>query len=71
VDPSGPVLLQFLLFGVMMAVGGFMINGLIGVFAGGVGRKLTGDARFSKWLGRISAGIFVALAARLAFLQRG
>jgi threonine/homoserine/homoserine lactone efflux protein len=71
VDPNGPVLLQFLLFGVMMAVGGFVVNGLVGIFAGGIGRKLTGDARFATWLGRISAGIFVALAARLALMQRG
>ncbi|WP_420568366.1 LysE family translocator [Thalassovita sp.] len=71
VDPAGAVLPQFLIFGVVLSVGGFIINGLVGIFAGGIGRKLTGDARFATWLGRISAGIFVALAARLALMQRG
>lgn len=71
VDPAGPVLLQFLAFGAMMALGGFIVNGLVGIFAGGIGRRLARSAGFATWLGRISAGIFLALAARLALMQRG
>lgn len=71
VDPSQAVLPQFLIFGLVLSVGGLVINGLVGIFAGSIGRKLTQDAGFATWLGRISAGIFVALAARLALLQRG
>jgi threonine/homoserine/homoserine lactone efflux protein len=71
VDPTRTVLPQFLICGAVLSLGGFIINGLVGLFAGGIGRKLTGDARFATWLGRISAGIFVALAARLALMQRG
>lgn len=72
VDPSrGMVLAQFLIFGLMLAIGGFVVNGLVGVFAGGVGRRLTGSAVFARWLGRISAGIFAGLALRLALIEKG
>lgn len=72
VDPArGAVLLQFLIFGAVLALGGFVINGLVGVFAGGIGRKLTGSPVFARWLGRVSAGIFAGLAVRLALLERG
>lgn len=72
VDPArGAVLLQFLIFGTVLALGGFVINGLVGVFAGGIGRKLTGSPVFARWLGRVSAGIFAGLAVRLALLERG
>lgn len=67
----GAVLLQFLIFGAVLALGGFVINGLVGVFAGGIGRKLTGSPVFARWLGRVSAGIFAGLAVRLALLERG
>ncbi|MEZ5676427.1 Threonine/homoserine/homoserine lactone efflux protein [Thalassovita litoralis] len=71
VDPARAVLPQFLIYGGVLALGGFVINGLVGIFAGGLGRKLARDAGFATWLGRVSAAIFVALAARLALLQRG
>lgn len=72
VDPArGAVLLQFLIFGAVLALGGFVINGLVGVFAGGIGRRLTGGPVFARWLGRVSAGIFAGLAVRLALLERG
>lgn len=71
IDPARAVLWQFLVFGLVLSTGGFVINGLIGIFAGGIGRKLAGNAKFATWLGRVSAGIFVALAARLAVMQRG
>ncbi len=68
VDPAaGSVLLQFLIFGVVLGIGGFFINGAVGVFASGIGRSLT---RSGKVLGRVTSGIFVALAARLAVLEQ-
>jgi len=71
VDPiRGNILGQFLIFGSVLAIGGFFINGLIGAFAGGLGRRLTGSPQFARRLGYISAGIFTALAARLAFLEK-
>ena len=64
---AGSVLGQFLIFGAVLGVGGFVINGGVGVFASTFGRKL---AKGGPVLGYISAGIFVALAARLAMVER-
>ena len=70
VDPAqGSILGQFLIFGLVLAVGGMVINGGVGVFAGTLGQRLTGP-RFARGLGWVSAGIFTALAARLAVLER-
>ncbi|WP_299281064.1 LysE family translocator [uncultured Tateyamaria sp.] len=68
VDPAaGPVLGQFLIFGAMLALGGFVINGAVGVFAGGIGQQLARGSRVLDW---ISASVFAALAVRLAVLER-
>lgn len=72
VDPSaGPVLLQFLTFGAIIGLGGFFINGAVGVFAGGAGRFLTGSPKVGRVLGYVSGTIFAGLAVRLAVLERG
>ncbi|CUH87740.1 homoserine/Threonine efflux protein [Phaeobacter sp. CECT 5382] len=55
---------------VVLAFGGFVINGLIGIFAGTAGRHLISSPAVAVWLGRISAGIFAGLALRLALLQK-
>jgi hypothetical protein len=44
-----------------------VINAGVGVFASTLGRRL---ARGGRLLGYLSAGIFVALAARLAMMER-
>ncbi|MEW2913014.1 LysE family translocator [Leisingera sp. JC11] len=67
---AGPVLGQFLIFGLILAAGGFVINGLVGIFAGQAGRRLTGSPVFARWLGRVSAGIFAGLAVRLAIMEK-
>ena len=66
----GNVFGQFMLFGAVIAFGGFIINGGVGAFAGRFGRALTTNGRNSRILSRISGGIFLALAARLAVLER-
>ncbi len=71
VPEKGDVLAQFLIFGAVLSLGGFAINAMVGLFAGGVGRQLTGNPVFARWLGRISAGIFAGLALRLALLEKG
>jgi threonine/homoserine/homoserine lactone efflux protein len=71
VDPSRAVLPQFLVLGAVLALGGLVINGLVGGFAGGIGRKLAGSVTLARWLPRVSAAIFAGLAARLAVMQRG
>jgi len=67
VPQAGLVLVQFMIFGGIMAVGGFIINGGVGLFASGLGRKLAGGGRVLSW---ISGSIFAALAVRLAVLER-
>jgi len=67
---AGSVMGQFLIFGAVLATGGFVINGGVGLVAGGVGRHLVTNPRNSRILGRISGGIFLALALRLAITER-
>jgi threonine/homoserine/homoserine lactone efflux protein len=64
---AGSVLGQFLIFGAILSVGGFFINGAVGVFASGAGRRLAQGSRVLDW---ISASIFAGLALRLAILER-
>jgi len=64
---AGSVLAQFLLFGAVLGLGGFVINGAVGVFASGLGRRMIRGGRVLGW---ITSGMFVALAARLAVLER-
>ncbi|WP_127105536.1 LysE family translocator [Pararhodobacter zhoushanensis] len=70
VDPARPILPQFLLFGAVLSVGGLVVNGAVGLAAGGAAGRLMRSARFATVLGRVSAGIFTALALRLALMQR-
>jgi threonine/homoserine/homoserine lactone efflux protein len=70
IDPArGHILSQFLIFGAILATGGLLVNGLVGVFAGSLGRRLAQSPRFSRILGWITAGVFTALAARLALME--
>lgn len=68
VDPAaGPVVVQFLIYGAMIGTTGFLVNGLAGVFAGSAGQRLAGESRV---LDYVTGGIFAALAARLAMMER-
>ena len=70
IDPALAILPQFLTYGLVLALGGFVINGGVGVFAGGLGRRLATSPRLARGLGLASAAIFATLAVRLALLQR-
>ena len=70
VDPTGPVFAQFITLGLVFAAGGLLVNGVVGVFAGRLGRELATSPIFALWLGRVSAGIFTMLALRLAIMER-
>lgn len=67
VPEAGSVLGQFLIFGAALSLGGFIINGAVGVFASGAGRRLAQGSRVLDW---ITASVFAALAVRLAILER-
>lgn len=71
VDPARAVLPQFLVLGLVFSLGGFVVNGIVAVFAGGAGQRLAGSAVFARWLGRVGAVIFAGLALRLALLTKG
>lgn len=64
---AGPVLFQFIVFGVVLSLGGLAINGLLGMGAGSLGQKL---AQGSRLLDILTASIFAALAVRLAIMER-
>ena len=71
VDPDkGSVLFQFLIFGMILNIGGTIINAVIGVFAGGIGRFLARNKRAASRLQYLTGFVFVGLAAKLAFDQR-
>ncbi|WP_435259911.1 LysE family translocator [Thioclava sp. FR2] len=71
VDPSRAVLPQFMTLGFVFSLGGLLVNGAVGVFAGKLGQGLATSPAFSRWLGRVSAGIFGLLALRLAMMEKG
>ncbi|WP_166418451.1 LysE family translocator [Cochlodiniinecator piscidefendens] len=66
VDPTRAVLPQFLTLGLVMAIGGFIVNGLVGVFASGVGHVLLQNPRVDRILRFVSATVFGALALKIA-----
>ena len=71
VDPGqGSVLAQFLLFGAVLALGGFVINGAVGYFAGGLGRVMARNVRVEQALRYASATVFGALAGKLIWDSR-
>ena len=70
VDPTRAILPQFLTLGVVFSIGGLIVNGAVGMFAGSIGQRVARSAGLSKWLSRISATIFGALALRLALMPR-
>lgn len=64
---AGNVLGQFVVLGIVISLGGLVINGAVGVFASGIGRRMVRGGRTLNW---ITSAIFVGLAARLAVLER-
>jgi threonine/homoserine/homoserine lactone efflux protein len=70
VDPSHPIFPQFMTLGAVFSLGGLIVNGAVGFFAGSIGQRIARSAALAKWLSRISATIFGALALRLALMPR-
>ncbi len=67
ITPDAPVLPQFLVFGGVLSVGGFVINGLVGIFAGRIGKRIRRNSRAERGLRTLSAGIFGTLALRIGW----
>jgi len=71
VDPSkGSVLIQFLIFGTILNIGGTAINAIIGVFAGSIGGFLAQNKKAARYLQYLTGSVFIGLAAKLAFDKR-
>lgn len=71
IDPDrGAIAAQFLVFGTVLGIGGFLCNGGVGCFAAGLGQRLTRSVGFGRALSYVSAGVFGALAVRLAVMER-
>jgi threonine/homoserine/homoserine lactone efflux protein len=71
VNPNaGSVLVQFLIFGTILNIGGTIINAVIGVFAGGIGAFLARNTKMARGLQYLTGFVFVTLAAKLAFDRR-
>ena len=63
-DPTlGPVPQQIIILGILLTLGGFVTDGLIGLFAG---LAATHVRRASNWMGKASALVFGGLAVRIA-----
>ena len=62
---NGSPLLQLLILGMIFNVGGTVINCVVALFAGKIGAALSTNLNFRRWFSRISAGLFLLLAARL------
>lgn len=67
---NGSPLLQLFMFGMIFNVGGTIINCIVALFAGKIGAALSTSLNFRRWFSRISAGLFVLLAARLVFERK-
>ncbi len=71
VDPArGAVLLQFLIFGAVIAGGGFVINAGVGIFAGRLGRAMARTPAIDRVLRAASASVFGLLALKLVLETR-
>tara|TARA_R110002111_G_scaffold27095_9_gene58355 strand:+ start:1890 stop:2522 length:633 start_codon:yes stop_codon:yes gene_type:complete len=71
VNPAhGAVLAQFLIFGLVIGIGGVIVNSAVGITAGGLGHHLATSPRLTRGLGYASATVFTLLAVRLALLQK-
>ena len=68
VDPALPILPQFLIYGGTIAVLGFGVKTFVGFTAGGIGQRLARSPRLERGLRWATAGVFGALAARVAFI---
>jgi threonine/homoserine/homoserine lactone efflux protein len=67
---NGSLLLQLFILGMIFNVGGTIINCGVALFAGKIGAALSTSVNFRRWFSRISAGLFLLLAARLVFERK-
>ena len=67
---AGGLARQFLMLGAVIAAIGFVVNGVVGVCAGRLGRLAAGGGRAASVLRHATAALFAGLALRLAVQSR-
>ena len=67
---AGPVAGQLLWFGLLFIVATLLVFGAVVLAAGLLRARLVRSARVQRVLNRVAAGVFAALALRLAVAQR-
>ena len=67
---NGSPLLQLLILGIIFNVGGTLINCVVALFSGKIGAALSTSLNFRWWFSRVSACLFLLLAARLVFERK-
>ncbi len=71
VDPDrGSVMVQFLIYGTILNIGGTVINGLIGYFAGSISGAFIRNTYLARVFQLATGIVFVGLALKLAFERR-
>ncbi len=56
--------------GAALSIGGFVVNGTVGYFAGGIRRAMVRDMRIERVLRYVCESIFIGLAGKLAWDSR-
>ncbi|MFH0785794.1 MAG: LysE family translocator [Pseudomonadota bacterium] len=70
-DPTrGPLVPQILLLGLLFILSTILVFGGISLLAGGIGSRLRKSEKAQILLNRIAAGVFIALAVKLAMAKR-
>jgi threonine/homoserine/homoserine lactone efflux protein len=67
---AGPILPQFLALGAVLSLGALVVNGAVGLMAGGIGGALARSPRLERVMRAVTASLFAALALRLALEKR-
>jgi len=67
---NGTPLLQLLILGTLFNFGGTVVNVMVALLSGGIGRRLATSARVARGFAYASSAVFLALALRLAFERK-
>lgn len=67
---SGMPLLQLLILGTLFNIGGTLVNLLVALLSGGIGRRLATSTRVARGFAYASSIVFFILAVRLAFERK-
>jgi threonine/homoserine/homoserine lactone efflux protein len=71
VNPArGPVVFQIVVLGLILDVGGTLVNLGVALFAGEIGNRLRESSRIARWQRWFTGSIFIGLGLRLGLARR-